>query len=359
MAIVGGGPAGCAVALSLRDYAPSLSIALIEASTYTEPRLGETLPPIGRGLLEHLGVWEAFRAQGHQPLYGTAAAWGAPIAREHPFIYTAHGNGWHLDRGRFDAGLASAAEARGVMLLRGTRVRDVARYADGSGWRLRLDTSELRELRARFLVDATGRAASIARRVGARGVCHDRLIALTQLFEQRDPTDPRTLVEAFRDGWCYTARLPADQRIACCLTDTDIARGLRLHEPRCWSSLLSSMGHVALALRDAEPRGPLIARAVGSRRLDPVAGEGWLAVGDAAATFDPLSSTGIVKALRSGIFASYAIADLLTSRNPSGVKRYAAFIRAEFDAYTRTHAAYYRAEQRWPESLFWRRRAAA
>jgi 2-polyprenyl-6-methoxyphenol hydroxylase-like FAD-dependent oxidoreductase len=292
-----------ATALSLRRYAPALSVALIEASSYAEPRLGETLPPIGRSLLEHLGVWDAFRAQAHQPVYGTAAAWGEPITREHPFIYTAHGAGWHLDRAAFDACLAREANARGVV--------------------------------------------------------NDRLVAWAQLFDQRHSMEPRTLVEAFRDGWWYTARMPGGQRIACCMTDSDIARTLHLHEPHGWCSLLATIGYIAGAVRDASPRGPLVARAVGSRRLDPSAGEGSLAVGDAASIFDPLSSQGIVKALRSGIFASYAIADLLTSRDRSGVKRYAAFVRAEFDTYTRTHASYYRAEQRWPESLFWRRRSAA
>jgi len=188
--IVGGGPAGCATALALRSHAPSLSVTLIEASTYAEPRLGETLPPIGRTLLEHLGVWEKFRADGHQPLYGTAAAWGAPVAREHPFICSPHGAGWHLDRGAFDASLANAAAARGVTLLRSTRVTDV------------------NTLRARFLVDATGRTATLARRLGARMVGDDRLVAFTQLFEQRNSAEPRTLVEAFRDGWWYTARVP-------------------------------------------------------------------------------------------------------------------------------------------------------
>jgi flavin-dependent dehydrogenase len=215
-------------------------------------------------------------------------------------------------------------------------------------------------VRARFLVDATGRAATIARQLGARGESTDRLVAIAGFFQQvqpRDSTDPRTLVEAFRDGWWYTAPLPGDQRIVCCMTDADIARALGLHEPSCWSALLTSMGCIAATIRDAVPHGPLVARAVGSRCLEPAAGTGWLAVGDAASHFDPLSSQGIIKAMRSGIFASYAIADLLASGDASGVKRYGAFVRTEFTAYTRARVKYYSEERRWPDSLFWQRRS--
>jgi hypothetical protein len=60
--------------------------------------------------------------------------------------------------------------------------------------------------------------------------------------------------------------------------------------------------------------------------------------------------------LRSSIFASYAIADLLLSGDESGIVRYAALMKREFAAYRETWRDYYRQEQRWPEALFWRRR---
>jgi hypothetical protein len=52
--ILGGGPAGCATALSLRSYSRSLSIALIEESSYEHPRVGEVLPGLARSLLDNL-----------------------------------------------------------------------------------------------------------------------------------------------------------------------------------------------------------------------------------------------------------------------------------------------------------------
>jgi flavin-dependent dehydrogenase len=81
-------------------------------------------------------------------------------------------------------------------------------------------------------------------------------------------------------------------------------------------------------------------------------------VGDAASTFDPLSSQGILKALRSGIFAAYAAGDLLAKEDDAGMHRYRAFVEREFEGFLRARARYYADEARWPEREFWRRRHA-
>src|SRR5688572_21847771 len=107
--VVGGGPGGCAAALALRGHAPGLRVALAEATEYAGPRIGETLPPPAAGLLRHLGVWNAFAAQGHRPAYGTAAAWGSAQPHDNDFLFQVDGVGWHLDRAAFDSMLAAQA----------------------------------------------------------------------------------------------------------------------------------------------------------------------------------------------------------------------------------------------------------
>ncbi|MBV9772919.1 MAG: FAD-dependent oxidoreductase [Gemmatimonadetes bacterium] len=350
--IAGGGPGGCAAAMTLRAHAPGLSVVLAEASEYAGPRIGETLSPAAGRVLDHLGVWEAFRAQGHREAYATAAAWGSPVPYDNDFLFAARGTGWHLDRAAFDALLAREAEARGVTVLRGARVRD-ARREDG-GWRVALAPGG--ELRARFLVDATGARASLARRCGARSRAVDRLAGFVRFFRDGGGSDPRTLVEAFADGWWYTAPLPGGGRVAACMTDSDLGRGLGAAEPDGWERLLASAPRVGDALHGAGADGSVVVRAARSRRLEPAAGEGWLAVGDAASTFDPLSSQGVLKALRSGTFAAYAAGDLLAKGDPAGMERYHSFVADEFAGYLRIRARYYAEESRWPERPFWRRR---
>ncbi len=354
VAIVGGGPAGCATGLSLRAHAPGLAVVLIEASAYETPRIGETLPPPSRRLLEHLGVWEAFRRQGHREVHGTAAAWGSPVPQDRDYLFTAQGSGWHLNRVAFDALLADEAERRGAAVRRQTRVRQAAREQDL--WVVKMADGD--PLTARFLVDATGSSAALVRRCGARFVASDRLTGFARLFEEGEGRDPRTFVESFADGWWYTAGLPGGLRTAVCLTDTDLARRLRLGEPVEWNRRLAATEQVRAILQQARPRGPIVVRTSQSRRLEPAAGESWLAVGDAASLFDPLSSQGILKGMRSGIFAAYAIGDLLAKGDPRGLLRYARHVREEFASYSRVRARYYAAECRWPESPFWQRRVS-
>jgi flavin-dependent dehydrogenase len=99
-------------------------------------------------------------------------------------------------------------------------------------------------------------------------------------------------------------------------------------------------------------------RACDSQRLEPAAGADWIAAGDAASRFDPLSSQGITKALRSGVFASYAIGDQLAAGDNRGLRRYDRFIHSEFLHYLRTRKEVYRGEQRWPQNEFWSERCS-
>ena len=108
----------------------------------------------------------------------------------------------------------------------------------------------------------------------------------------------------------------------------------------------------------AEPLQLRQLRGAGSQIVATGSARTLICVGDAASSFDPISGHGIVKALRSGVFASYAIADHLERDDSDGLRRYGAFVRSEFAAYRKTLDEYYAQEQRWPDSVFWQRRHA-
>ena len=352
VAIVGGGPGGCATALSLADHVPSLSVSLIEASAYERPRVGESLPPPASRMLRHLGVWEAFLGAGHLEVHGTASAWGRSTLQQDDFLFSARGSGWHLDRSRFDQLLAHEAERRGTRLRLATRLLGLRRAAEG--WRLEL--SDGGEIAAAFVVDATGRKATVGRRQGAVPEALDRMVGYGRFFDEAHDRDPRTLVEACEDGWWYTAGLPGGRRIAFFMTDLDLGRRLGLKGPERWSAAQAKTRRIRAVLEGATPVGKMLVRPVETRCLHPAAGDDWLAVGDAVSIFDPLSSQGISKALRGGVFASYAIGDLLVKRDPRGLVRYRRYVRGELDGYLETRRDVYSAERRWPEADFWRRR---
>src|SRR5262249_22687175 len=246
---------------------------------------------------------------------------------------------------------AGQAEKRGAALMSATRLLQAERI--NHSWRLSLSSGHI--LFARFIVDATGGAAVFARWRGAHFVASDRLVGIARFFEA-DGDDPRTMVEAFEDGWWYTAGLPNWRRMTACMTDADLARRLNLTGTAQWSRLLATMPNIGSMLRGKKACTPIFVHSSQSRRLEPAAGDDWLAVGDSASRFDPLSSQGIIKALRSGIFASYAIGDLLIRGDDSGLRRYRRYVHEEFDSYTEARRKYYLQEQRWSGSEFWRRR---
>ena len=117
VAILGGGPAGSATALALKQRDPALRVALIEKTGYSALRVGESLPPPARALLTRLGVWEAFVRSSPLNSYGTRAAWGSAELHDNEFIFSPYGNGWHVDRRQFDAILAEEASRAGVELF--------------------------------------------------------------------------------------------------------------------------------------------------------------------------------------------------------------------------------------------------
>ena len=359
--ILGGGPAGTATALSLTQHNPALTVAVVEATTYERPRIGETLVPIAQPLLMQLGVWDRFSAESHLESYGTCSAWGSDELAANEFIYTPHNRGWHLNRQSFDAMLARTAAERGVSLYTDSMLATSKETGDGR-WLLGVHRrgASAAMISARFVVDATGRRASFARQRGARKVLLDQLLGVFVFFKQADEhaaADPTTLVEACESGWWYTALLPDARAVAACMSDADIVKQHGLKSPPQWFEQLCKTRHVRGRLRSAEPLTRPAALAAYSHRLEPLTGEGWLAVGDAATTFDPLSSQGIFKALRSGVLASYVILDYFKG-NGAGLARYTSLLMREYESYLETRLEYYRREQRWPQSLFWQRRHA-
>src|SRR4029078_7927678 len=110
-----------------------------------------------------------------------------------------------------------------------------------------------------------------------------------------------TLVEATPEGWWYTAPAPPQHRLSAFLTDADLL------PPRAerWEGLRPPR-HVRAALDGRRRVGPPRATDACVAHLDRVAGPGWLATGDAGASFDALSAEGIVTAVALGRAAGEA-----------------------------------------------------
>ena len=187
----------------------------------------------------------------------------------------------------------------------------------------------------------TGREASFAWTQGARRVVLDTLVAVGG-FSPATTESLHTVVEAVPEGWWYRVRLP----------EGDVVRWFFVDSARPWLA----QGAWEAALRRAGDGGtvPSALRVVpaSTTLLDPLGGDDWVAVGDAASTLDPISCAGITRALRSAGAAIRAIED-------GDVRTYIRAQRRSFEAFLEGRMDVYAAERRFAAEPFWRRRHPA
>src|SRR5205807_1768338 len=151
-------------------------VLVVEAGRYEAIRIGESVPPDSRIVLEKLGVWEDFQKENHEPCLGSCSSWGSDALGYNDFLFNPLGNGWHLDRRRFDAFLAREVAQHGSVLSTGTRFDGCHAGEAGFLLRLRSEDGRIRMVTARCVVDATGLRSSFARTMGARRLFLDQLL---------------------------------------------------------------------------------------------------------------------------------------------------------------------------------------
>jgi len=287
--IVGTGPAGCAAAIAL--CRAGRDVVMLGDGV---DGVGEELHPAARPLLNQLGL---SRLPGQLDCVGIRSAWDGAEIREENFLSHPFGQGWLLDRSRFGATLRRAAAEAGAQLRIPSRLLGVSRDpASSDAWRLRLSDGEER---GDWIVDATGRRGAVARLLGVKRRRLDQQVALVGWLEtdRGDDEDETLTVERTASGWWYCARLPGQRRVAGYLAASHL-------EPDAWESQLRSTRYVGPLVEDYRPTGRRIARAADSTLLEHCYGPGWMAIGDAAASYDPLASRGLISALSSGLEAS-------------------------------------------------------
>jgi flavin-dependent dehydrogenase len=324
--IAGGGPAGLAAAIAMLER--GLRVVVLAPSEARRTPRAEMLPPAAEPIIARLGIADIL--DGAVALYSALGLWSTARPEILGHASALHRPAISIDR----LLLATLLEAR-VKSMGGSFHAFRLRSISGAPGDWRITTEAGQEVRGRFAVDATGRPAHLARRLGARLRLGAPLVARTFFLSARLP--PQLVIEATSNGWWYGLPLQHGGTVGF-LGDANIAPELPV--------LLPSPSSFPTGAETWDARNAL---------LFPCAGPGWIAAGDAAAAFDPVASQGLFNALSGGFFAGNAAADTLTGN------REALDVYAELMSRTagRTHRAmplHYGTAR--GQSPFWRQRRA-
>jgi flavin-dependent dehydrogenase len=359
--ILGAGPAGSGLAIALKR-AGVADVLLIDRPSKRSFRMGESAAPGLGPLLRRLGLDDRLDSRGHRPCHGNLLLWGRPGLEAEDFMRRASGPGWHLDREAFDLWLKAEAAAAGAELLSPAHLATVRR--DGDCWQADIRAASFNtEARTRWIVDATGRPAAIARRLGARLNRFDRLISLAVLTEPPESSgfDGFSMVEGVEIGWWYAMRLPGGKAVVALMTDADLAREADLRSPGVFQRAWAETSEIGKLVPPSDhPRCPVVF-AAGTQFIDRAIAPGWFALGDALIALDPLSASGVTGALEDAVVAADTLLRLLDIPGRGEARdlrsTYAARANVTLRRYLVEHNAIYAREKRWRTSRFWQRRA--
>jgi flavin-dependent dehydrogenase len=154
------------------------------------------------------------------------------------------------------------------------------------------------------------------------------------------------------------APLPNGRAISAFFTDSDLLSGDMRELQKFWANHLADTQLISTRMSTINERPCLRVVTTTTSKLDRAAGDGWLAVGDAAQSYDPLSGQRVLHAVCSGIAAAQAIADLRAG-DAHALAAFAATADLEFERYQLNQSSHRAREQRWPNSTFWNRRHSA
>lgn len=318
--VAGGGPAGTTLATLLQRQGHRCVV--LESSTFPRYHIGESLIPHTYGTLDRLGLLPRLRASHFPPKYSVRfVSESGQEAQPFYFFETIPGERaqtWQVQRSEFDQLCLENAQENGVEVRQATQVEEV-RF-EGSravGVQVRPANGEPSELRARVVVDASGRATVIGSQLGLKGpVPGLRKGSVWSYYKGGQRLDgidagETTVFMLPQRGWFWYIPLPDDIVSVGVVADPDYLfaetsdlETVYLREVQRCAPLSARL---ARAVRTAPTRGGKTL----AYRNRQIAGDGWLMVGDAAAFLDPIYSSGLFLALASAELAAECVHEAL------------------------------------------------
>lgn len=302
--IIGAGPAGLTAALRLQQL--GYSVHLLERSPHwPRSQIGEVLTPGVKNIIELLDANDTLETVPHLAGLPTKIRWRNSIAEN-----VDNGDTAVVNRATFDASLLQLARQRGITVSMPAQIHHVS--GGLNAWQLSVNTKTGVELvTARFILDASGRSHH-----AQQYNCAPRLSAMwAELAPDQLPSHigSHTQVEALPHGWLWGTRLPNQHYRVMLVNDPQTAHQQMPRQAEQW--LRSNCA--ASQLFNSITQTPYINRIQACAATPYLALDSWqhgkLKLGDAAFALDPISSSGVEKAMRFSLQAVVAIHTQLTS----------------------------------------------
>jgi len=315
--VIGGGPAGSTVSTLVAQA--GFRVTLFERERFPRFHIGESLIPETYWVLQRIGMLPKMQQSRFVKKYSvqfvnSAGKLSAPFYfwdnKPHECSQT-----WQVVRSEFDRMMLENARENGVDAHEGVHVSDVLFEGErAAGVRVSGADGKSHEVRARVVVDASGQAAILQNRMRLR--LWDPVLdkgAVWTYYQGayrdtgRDEGATVVLQTADRSGWFWY--IPQHDDVVSVGVVAPSAAVFRSGISK--EQILASALEGCPAVRDRVARGKQIAGVFATRdysyRSTRVSGDGWVLIGDAFGFLDPLYSSGVLLALKSGEMAADAI----------------------------------------------------
>lgn len=321
--VIGGGPAGSTVATLVAEHGHR--VLLLEREAEPTFKIGESLIPATYWTFKRLGLLEKLRTS-HFPQKYSVQFYSRTGKASSPFYFfqtNPHESAvtWQVLRSEFDEMLLDNAKEKGVEVQRGIRVREVLFEDDTATGVVVQGVNGNREtLNATVVADSTGQRSLIGRQLGLNTV--EPNLKMASLFthyegghrdEGIDEGATLILHTKEKDSWFWSIPLPYNRTSIGVVGELDYllqnrrdANG-RLDTQQIFTEELAKCTPLQQRLEGAKQLFPIQTTKDFSYRASRIAGNHWVLVGDAFGFLDPVYSTGLFLALKSGEMAADAI----------------------------------------------------
>lgn len=321
--VIGGGPAGSTVATLVAEQ--GRRVLLLEREAEPTFKIGESLIPATYWTFKRLGMLGKLRAS-HFPQKYSVQFYSRTGKASSPFYFfqtNPHESAvtWQVLRSEFDEMLLDNAEEKGVEVCRGIGVREVLFEGDTATGVVIQGANGTREtLNASVIVDSTGQRSLIGRQLDLNTTeVNLKKASLFTHYEggYRDEgiDEGATLIlhTEEKDSWFWSIPLPYNRtsigvvgELGYLLQNRRDANG-RLDAQKIFTEELAKCPPLQRRLKGAKQLFPIQSTKDFSYRANRIAGNNWVLVGDAFGFLDPVYSTGLFLALKSGEMAADAI----------------------------------------------------